>query len=76
MPMSNNIILKALKGMGGSLVSASVLCFLLCLPLGCAIREQKPTVGFAQMENNSPFRIAETNSMKAEGRERTDRFRL
>ncbi len=48
--------------------------FLLCLLLGCVKREQKPTVGFAQMENNSPFRIAETKSMKAEGRERTNRF--
>lgn len=55
-------------------VPKSALVFLLCLPLGCARREPKPTVGFSQMENNSPFRIAETNSMKAEGRERTDGF--
>ncbi len=57
-----------------SRLSESVLCLLLCLSLGCAKRERKPTVGFAQMENNSPFRIAETNSMKAEGRERIERF--
>ena len=47
---------------------------LLCTFFGCAKREGKPTVGFAQMENNSPFRIAETNSMKGEGRKQGDRF--
>ena len=54
--------------------SIAIPALLLCLPLGCAKREQKPAVGFAQMENNSPFRIAETNSMKAEGRERREKF--
>lgn len=55
-------------------IAIPALFLLLCLPLGCAKREQKLAVGFAQMENNSPFRIAETNSMKAEGRERRDKY--
>ncbi|HEY0547351.1 MAG TPA: ABC transporter substrate-binding protein [Pyrinomonadaceae bacterium] len=36
----------------------------------------KLTVGFAQMENNGPWRIAETNSMKGEAAKRADRFEL
>jgi ABC-type sugar transport system substrate-binding protein len=36
----------------------------------------KIVVGFSQMENNGPWRIAETNSMKEEARKRGDKFEL
>ena len=36
----------------------------------------KVEVGFSQMENNNPWRIAETNSMRAEAAKRGDRFEL
>jgi galactofuranose transport system substrate-binding protein len=37
---------------------------------------KKITVGFSQMENNGPWRIAETSSMKDEAARRADRFEL
>jgi ribose transport system substrate-binding protein len=52
----------------------SLLLLSTCIILGCATGKGKPAVGFAQMENNSPFRIAETNSMKAEGEKRAGTF--
>jgi ribose transport system substrate-binding protein len=36
----------------------------------------KLVVGFSQMENNGPWRIAETNSMREEARKRGDKFEL
>lgn len=42
----------------------------------CAKKKDKLTVGFSQMENNGPWRIAETNSMKDEAQKRADRFEL
>ena len=36
----------------------------------------KIVVGFSQMENNGPWRIAETNSMKEEARKRGEKFEL
>ncbi|HEV7857098.1 MAG TPA: ABC transporter substrate-binding protein [Pyrinomonadaceae bacterium] len=36
----------------------------------------KIVVGFSQMENNGPWRIAETNSMKEEARKRGDKYEL
>jgi ABC-type sugar transport system substrate-binding protein len=36
----------------------------------------KMVVGFSQMENNGPWRIAETNSMKEEARRRGDKYEL
>ncbi|HYY58780.1 MAG TPA: ABC transporter substrate-binding protein [Pyrinomonadaceae bacterium] len=43
---------------------------------GCAKKKTKTVVGFSQMENNGPWRIAETNSMNAEAQKRTDKFDL
>jgi ABC-type sugar transport system substrate-binding protein len=37
---------------------------------------KKIVIGFSQMENNNPWRIAETNSMKDEAAKRSDRFEL
>src|SRR4051812_38024711 len=34
----------------------------------------KKTVGFSQMENTGPWRIAETNSMKDEAAKRADKY--
>jgi galactofuranose transport system substrate-binding protein len=39
-------------------------------------KEGKLTVGFSQMENNGPWRIAETKSMRDEAAKRADRFDL
>ena len=36
--------------------------------LGCAEKKEKKVIGFSQMENDTPWRIAETNSIKAEAR--------
>ena len=36
----------------------------------------KMVVGFSQMENDGPWRIAETNSMKSEAAKRADKFEL
>jgi len=43
--------------------------------LSCNKDSGAPVVGFSQMENNSPFRIAETNSMRDEARKSGGRFR-
>jgi ribose transport system substrate-binding protein len=43
---------------------------------GCAKKKDRLVVGFSQMENNGPWRIAETNSMKDEAKKRGDRFEL
>jgi ribose transport system substrate-binding protein len=43
---------------------------------GCAKKKTKTVVGFSQMENNGPWRIAETASMNAEAQKRTDKFDL
>ncbi len=39
-------------------------------------KDRKLVVGFSQMENNGPWRIAETASMKDEAQKRADRFEL
>jgi len=60
-------------------LSAVVLMIaaLLALALaGCAKKKDKLVVGFSQMENNNPWRIAETNSMKDEAQKRADRYEL
>ena len=41
---------------------------------GCAKKSSKKVVGFSQMENSGPWRIAETNSMSEEAKKRADRF--
>jgi ribose transport system substrate-binding protein len=57
------------------LVLASIALLVLSLP-GCAKKSSKKVVGFSQMENNGPWRIAETGSMNDEAKKRTDRFDL
>jgi len=53
------------------------LVALLCVALtGCAEKQEKKVIGFSQMENNTPWRIAETNSIKAEAQKRADKFEL
>lgn len=42
----------------------------------CARQSGKTIVGFSQMENNGPWRIAETNSIRQEAERRGDRFEL
>jgi ABC-type sugar transport system substrate-binding protein len=42
----------------------------------CAKKKDKLVVGFSQMENNNPWRIAETNSMKEEADRRGNKFQL
>lgn len=41
-------------------------------PTGLTLKDI--TVGFSQMENNNPWRIAETESMKSEGEKRAGRY--
>lgn len=53
------------------------LIALLCIALsGCAQKKEKKVIGFSQMENNTPWRIAETNNMKAEASKRSAKFDL
>ncbi|HVF91447.1 MAG TPA: ABC transporter substrate-binding protein [Blastocatellia bacterium] len=55
------------------------LIALLIAPLGlagCARKKGKIVVGFSQMENNNPWRIAETNSIRDEAARRSDKFDL
>ena len=59
----------------------SALLIAVCLALaaaisfsGCARKRSKTVVGFSQMENNGPWRIAETTSMAEEARKRAERF--
>jgi galactofuranose transport system substrate-binding protein len=44
--------------------------------VSCARQSGKKVVGFSQMENNGPWRIAETNSIRQEAERRADRFEL
>ncbi|HEV2912449.1 MAG TPA: ABC transporter substrate-binding protein [Pyrinomonadaceae bacterium] len=43
---------------------------------GCAKKKTKTVVGFSQMENNGPWRIAETTSMNTEAQKRNAKFDL
>ena len=55
------------------------LTALLIAPLGlagCDRKRDKIVIGFSQMENNNPWRIAETNSIKDEAAKRGDKFAL
>lgn len=53
------------------LVAAACVVF-----TGCAEKKEKRVVGFSQMESDSPWRLAETNSIKTEAGKRADRFEL
>jgi ribose transport system substrate-binding protein len=58
----------------------SATLIMMCLALsalsfsGCSRKSSKTVVGFSQMENNGPWRIAETTSMSEEARKRAERF--
>jgi ribose transport system substrate-binding protein len=78
-------ILKARKQ---AAISVGIISLVFLLS-NCAKREEgaaptasgqasgkKIVVGFSQMENNNPWRIAETNSMKDEAARRADRYEL
>jgi ABC-type sugar transport system substrate-binding protein len=59
------------------LLAATVIVIGVLVSGSCAkARSDKLTVGFSQMENNGPWRIAETNSMKDEAARRSSRFTL
>jgi galactofuranose transport system substrate-binding protein len=59
----------------------TIISFALSFLAGCARKPAnssadggKKTVGFSQMENTGPWRIAETNSMKDEAGKRADKY--
>jgi ribose transport system substrate-binding protein len=62
----------------------AVMCLFVLSSASCAKKSGgggaggngKTVIGFSQMENNGPWRIAETNSMKEEARKRGDKFEL
>jgi ABC-type sugar transport system substrate-binding protein len=61
------------------LITAVVVAFALScilISVGCAKKKDKLVIGFSQMENNNPWRIAETNSMKEEAEKRGDKYQL
>jgi galactofuranose transport system substrate-binding protein len=43
---------------------------------GCIRKRTSLTVGFSQMENNNPWRIAQTNSLKAEAARRVNPYEI
>src|SRR3954452_12530940 len=49
---------------------------LLLFSTSCIRKKTKIVVGFSQMENNNPWRIAETNSMKQEAARRHAKYDL
>jgi galactofuranose transport system substrate-binding protein len=55
---------------------ALALALLALTPTGCVKKTGKIVVGFSQMENNNPWRIAETNSIREEAARRGDKFEL
>jgi ABC-type sugar transport system substrate-binding protein len=60
-----------------NLALALMIAGLVITPLaGCAKKKDKIVVGFSQMENNNPWRIAETNSLKEEAAKRADKYEL
>jgi ABC-type sugar transport system substrate-binding protein len=57
-------------------VVLALVALLALTSAGCAKKKGKIVVGFSQMENNNPWRIAETNSIKEEAVRRGDKFEL
>ncbi len=43
---------------------------------GCIRKQTRMTVGFSQMENNNPWRIAETNSLRTEAPKRAHAYEI
>ncbi|HEY0004516.1 MAG TPA: ABC transporter substrate-binding protein [Pyrinomonadaceae bacterium] len=70
------------NGKRAGIILLSVLCMMSLLLAGCKKgsggkgKNGKLTVGFAQMENDGPWRIAETNSIKDEAAKRADKYDL
>jgi galactofuranose transport system substrate-binding protein len=67
-------VFPRLRKLGAVALAAGALAAL--ASSGCAKKKDKLVVGFSQMENDGPWRIAETNSMKEEARKRAERFEL
>jgi galactofuranose transport system substrate-binding protein len=65
---------------GKKLILAIMIACLALVPAiltgACAKKKSKVRVGFSQMENNGPWRIAETNSMKQEATRRGEKYEL
>jgi ABC-type sugar transport system substrate-binding protein len=59
-----------------SIVALALIALLPAGLTGCERKKGKIVVGFSQMENNNPWRIAETNSMREEAAKRGDKFEL
>ena len=51
------------------------LFFMLC-SAGCIRNRSKLVVGFSQMENNNPWRIAQTNSLRTEALKRGKTYEI
>lgn len=58
------------------IVACMALAPIILSGASCAKKKSKVRVGFSQMENNGPWRIAETNSMKQEAAKRAEKFEL
>jgi ABC-type sugar transport system substrate-binding protein len=61
------------------IASLSLMCLSGCAKQGSRVGTEgkgKLKVGFSQMEENNPWRIAETNSMRDEAKKRGDKFEL
>jgi galactofuranose transport system substrate-binding protein len=82
-----SVLILAVRETFGMLLSASKmqrvvtrreavsLFFMLC-SAGCIRNGSKLVVGFSQMENNNPWRIAQTNSMRAEAERRGNKYEI
>lgn len=65
------------KSLATALRTWAALILAIMVVAGCARREEgKTVVGFSQMENNNPWRIAQTESMRAEAERRSDEYQL
>jgi ribose transport system substrate-binding protein len=64
----------ARRGALKAIVTAAALLAVGASGTSCAKKSDKTVVGFSQMENNNPWRIAETNSIKEEGQKRSAKF--
>jgi galactofuranose transport system substrate-binding protein len=65
---------KRIRNSAVLVLIAVVAAFAALSAAGCAKKSDKIVVGFSQMENNNPWRIAETNSMKDEAAKRSAKF--
>ena len=69
--MSHSMRLRKLTA-----VALAILTLMALALVGCEKKKDKAVIGFSQMENNNPWRIAETNSIKEEAAKRADKYDL